>query len=256
MLQIMTVLIMLAVAYAFWREGLMTAATTFVNVILAGIVAFNFWEPLADVFEPVLAGSILAGYEDAIVMLILFALTLGILRLATNNLCNKDLEYPPALLRGGGLAFGLLTGYLVAGFLVCLMQTLPWHKEFWWFEPEVNDKSPTAVIRHVLPADRVWLGLMYRTGAYGLCDGVDAKACDAAVRETKEKDPSADPDAVIAAMPATRKYITFDKYGSFELRYARYRRYDDDRSNGPLKEGVIEYQGECTNQTKLERKED
>src|SRR5207248_3045457 len=109
MLQIMTVLMMLAVAYAFWREGLMTAATMFVNVLLAGLVTFNFWEPLAELLEPVLAGSILAGYEDALVMLILFALTLGLLRLATNNLCNKDLEYPPALLRGGGLTFGLLT---------------------------------------------------------------------------------------------------------------------------------------------------
>jgi hypothetical protein len=256
MLQIMTVLMMLAVAYAFWREGLMTAATMFVNVILAGLVAFNFWEPLADLLGPMLAGSILDGYEDALVMLILFALTLGVLRLATNTLCNKDLEYPPALLRGGGLVFGLLTGYLVAGFLVCLMQTLPWHKDFWWFEPEFDPGKPTAVIRHVLPADRVWLGLMYRTGAYSFCDGVDRKACEAAVREAREKDPSADEDAVLATLPPSRKFLTFDKYGNFELRYARYRRYDDERSNLPLKDGIIEYQGECNNQTKLDRKED
>src|SRR5437870_4563782 len=47
MLVLGTLALMAGVAYAFFREGLFTAATTLVNVFLAGLLTFNFYEPLA-----------------------------------------------------------------------------------------------------------------------------------------------------------------------------------------------------------------
>jgi hypothetical protein len=155
-----TLLVMALVALVCWREGLLTAVTRFVNVLAAGLVAFSFWEPLADLLEPRCA-----GYEDGLCLMGLFALTLGALRLLTHFLAPQELDYPPALQRGGGAVFGLATGYLAAGFLLCVLQTLPWSEHFLFFDP-----GRQGVVRAVLPPDRAWLALVQRTGADPFAD--------------------------------------------------------------------------------------
>jgi len=205
-----TVVIMLAVAYAYLREGLFTACTMAVNVFLAGLVAFNFWEPLAALLDPMLVGTFLHGYEDAVCLVLLFSLVLGLLRTVTNNLASSRIEFRGWLQSGGGILFGLITGYLVSGFLICTLQTLPWHENFMFFEPKY-ETGPEHLLRHVLPPDRVWLGLMHRVGAYAFSSGEDPRG---------------------SADSYYERYVTFDKYGTFELRYARYRRYGDNR--GPM----------------------
>jgi hypothetical protein len=148
MLAVGTLSLMALTALVYWREGLFTAATMFVNVILAGLAAFDFAGPLADLLEARAAGTPLAGYEDGLCRMALFGLALGLLRLATRLLAPKELDYAPALQRGGALAFGLLTGYLAAGFLICTLQTLPW--------PGYNAFADEhAAARAVLP-DRAW----------------------------------------------------------------------------------------------------
>ena len=138
---ILTLVIMGVVVYAFLQEGLLTALTTAVNVFLAGLVAFAFWEPLAGLLGPMFAGSFLEGYEDAITLIVLFAVALGLLRLAVNNLANAHLEYHPLLRQGGTVLFGLLTGYLASGFLLCVLQTLPWHVHFLQFDYRVQENG-------------------------------------------------------------------------------------------------------------------
>jgi hypothetical protein len=213
MLSLLTIIVMLVVAYVYWREGLLTACCMCVNVFLAGLITFNFFEPLAGELEGMFRGSFLAGYEDAVCMTLLFAGTLGALRWVTNNLANTDLDYPALVLRAGNVFFGVLTGYLVSGFLVCMLQTLPWQENFMGFEPKVARKGEGDGSRRLLPPDRVWLALMHRAGA-------------------KPLSRSPDPDNPEAPPP------TFDPHGTFELRYARFRRYADDRN--PLPD-----QGEC-----------
>src|SRR5437588_406690 len=157
MLVFLTLVIMVGVAYAFLREGVLTAATMACNVFLAGLVAFAFWEPIAAELDPVLKGTFLRGYEDSFTLVLLFCATLAALRWVCNNLANSQPNYPPLLQQVGAAVFGLVTGYLVAGFLVCVLQTLPWHERFMGFKPEVED----AKLRRVLPPDRVWLAMMH-----------------------------------------------------------------------------------------------
>ncbi len=212
LLGFLTVLIMVFVAYAYLREGLFTACTMAINVLLAGLVAFNFWEPLAALLDPMLAGSFLHGYEDAFCLVLLFSLVLGLLRALTNNLAGTRVQFEGWLQTGGGFLFGLLTGYLVSGFLICTFQTLPWHENFMFFEPKY-EAGPEHLVRHVLPPDRVWLALMHRAGAYALSHREDPR---------------------MSSSPSYYdRYVTFDKYGSFEMRYARYRRYGDNREPLP-----------------------
>jgi uncharacterized membrane protein required for colicin V production len=197
MLTFLTILIMLVLAYVYLVDGVATAFTMFCNVFLSGLIAFNFWEPLAELLEPQFSRSFFAGYEDALCLVVLFSVALGTLRVATNSLSFAAIDFHPILQRVGGGFFGLATGYLISGFLLCVFQTLPWHSRFMGFQPEYD--SNQAGLRQVLPPDRVWLALMHRAGIGPFSRGDNP---------------------------------TFDPEATFELRYARYRRYGDNR--GPL----------------------
>src|SRR6516225_7045838 len=218
MLIFFTILIMLIVAYAEFREGIFTAFTMRVNVILAGLIAFNFWEPLADLLDSSLRDSFLDGYQDLFLLIALFCVSLGLLRAATNNLANKQIAFPAVLQQFGAAGIGLLIGYLVTGFLLCALQTLPWHRNFMDFEPRSRNEGD---MRRLLPPDRVWLALMHYAGANGFARSADNEAADS---------------------PFDR-YPTFDRSGTFELRYWRYRRYSD-------KEGPMPYHGELDQELK------
>jgi hypothetical protein len=199
-LGLLTILIMLGVAYAFVHEGLLTAATTCVNIVAAGLVAFNLFEPLAKELEPMLVGTFLQHCEDSICLMLLFCLTLGLLRFAVNNLVSIDPLYPPLVHQIGAGFFGLIAGYLASGFLLCVIQTLPMHEKFLRFEPEITRDSAANRMRRILPPDRVWLALMQFGSRYALGRGED---------------------------------YAFDKDGTFELRYARHRRTGDGRPEMP-----------------------
>src|SRR5262249_43065921 len=159
-------------------EGLLTAVTMCVNVVLAGLGAFNFFEPLADLFDPALAGTFLHGYEDGFFLVLLFGGALAALRLAADSLAAGELDSHPLLLRIGGVAFSLITGYLVSGFLVCVLQTLPWHENFLYFQKSADPGDPSGVLRKVLPPDHVWLGLMYWGGAYPFSNNLATNPAD------------------------------------------------------------------------------
>jgi hypothetical protein len=162
MLEFATLAIMLIVAYSYFREGVLTALTTLVNVFVAGLIAFNFFEPLAEQLETSMP-AFLEGYEDAICLFGLFIAPLAGLRWLTNNLANQEIELPALVQQFGAAGTGLLTGYLLAGFLFCMLQTLPWSERFMGFNYQVSKEE--AGFRKFVPPDRVWLALMNRAGA-------------------------------------------------------------------------------------------
>jgi hypothetical protein len=210
MLVTLTLLSMLIVSYCYWREGILTACCMCVNVLLSGLITFSVWEPAANLLEDMFRDTFLAGYEDFLCLVLIFSLSLGLLRSAVNSLAFTQPDYPPMLLTLGGAFFGLITGYLAAGFLVCAMQTLPLPEDF--LDARVEEGQ--GGMRHYLPPDRVWLAMMHRAGEETLSWG--------------EKDPT---------KPDYRP--TFDPHGNFSLRYARYRRAVD-KAGQPFKyDGIL-----------------
>lgn len=190
LLVLFTLIVMAAGAYAFWRQGVLPAFAMFVNILLAGLVAFNFFEPIAEQLDSMFTDSFLHGYEDSLSLIVLFCLTLLFLRWASNELIHTIIQYNPVLQQGGAVLFGVLAGYLVAGFLVCVAQTMPFDEHFLHFEARIEARSASGKLRRILPPDRVWLALMHR-----------------ASKESFDWDEN-----------------TFDPDASFELRYAHERR--------------------------------
>src|SRR5262249_30189121 len=155
---------MLAVGYAMLREGVFTAFLMLCNVIFAGLITFNFYEPLADLLEENLNDTFRA-YSDAVCMVALFGVSLGLLRLATNTIANAEPNFIFGVRRSGGFFFGMCVGYLISGFLLCVLQTLPWGETFLGFVPP-NPAEPRTGLSRVLPPDLVWLAMMHRAGGY------------------------------------------------------------------------------------------
>lgn len=207
-LGIATLLIMLACGYAQYRNGLFSAFAMLIMVILSGLVAFGFWEPIADLLDPLFQNTAMAGTEDAIVLFSLFALVLLALRVTINYMAPDMIEENGILQHFGAGGLGIITGYLLAGFLLCTMQTLPLDERFLDFEPR-GDKEP--VYRSIYPSDRVWLALMRHAGA-------------TPYSWKEEPAPTGSTNADY--------YKTFDRNATFELRYLRYRRTTQER--GPL----------------------
>ena len=198
MLILFTLAVMLVVAYYHWHEGLFTATSLLVCVVLAGLVTFNFWEPLASLVESFVDRSFVQGYEDFVCLIGLFTVSLALLRGLTHSLNSKEIEFVPALNQIGGGMVGLVTGYLLSGFLVCALQTLPWQQNFLGFEPYQENE---LIVRRLLPPDRLWLALMHRAGNTCLSRGEGPGR-------------------------------TFDPDGTFESNYLRFRRYAEPPGEG------------------------
>lgn len=197
---VLTLLIIAGVAYANFAEGIFGAWAAFVMTVLSGIIAFSFFEPLAGVLEPMFANSVLGGYEDGVALVAVFCGSYGIMRTIINSISARRFEYHALVDQIGGAVVGTLTGYILSGFVIALLQTLPWEEQFWGFRP-VSQDTDTGGGRKYFPPDRVWLNLVNKsTGPSGFLGGT--------------------------TMP-------FDPDGSFEVRYFRHRRFTEERPPQP-----------------------
>ena len=187
-----TLVVTLIVAYAALREGVLTAMATLVNICISGLVAFEFFEPLAEELDGLFRGTFLAGFEDCLSLFVLFAPVLAGLRFLTNNLASQEVELPPLMQQVGSGAVALVSGYLLAGILVVFLQMMPWGENFLDFQYNVEPNS--GKVRQYLPPDRLWLSFMNRAGSGPFSQG---------------------------------EAVTFDPEGTFGVRYARMRRYKD-----------------------------
>lgn len=212
MLIILSLIVVLIVAGSQYRNGIFTSATMLIQVLLAGLIAFGLWEPIADELDAFFQDGHMAGYEDCLVLAGLFAIALFGLRQVTNRINTEPLDFNPMAQQIGGPVIGLVTGYFVSGFLICVLQTLPLDEDFLGFTPRRADEPS---LRSYIPGDRVWLALMRRAGAYPFA--------------WSEENPDGE--------TLFDRYATFDRGGTFELRCLRYRRHTERR-------GPMQYQGE------------
>ena len=108
------------VAYFVAADGAIGAVTTFFCVVLGGLVAMNFFEPLAAALD-----GALGERADVVALLGLFAaLVTGMRLLACERIAPRMLELPTItyeVFRWGG---GLATGYVTMAILLVAVHVL------------------------------------------------------------------------------------------------------------------------------------
>src|SRR4051812_9262702 len=149
--------ITLGIAYALMSEGLWGAALMFFNILFAGVIAFNFYEPLAKLVAANM--SFAAGYADLVCMMGIFLVSLIIFRLTTETLAPSMVRFPPPVYHIGRVAFGFAGGVLTMAIILMAFNLAPIHKKL--FSVAGYDyKLPFG-----MGIDRGWLGFFqYTTG--------------------------------------------------------------------------------------------
>jgi hypothetical protein len=115
--------LIVGLTYALMSEGLWGAALMFFNVLFAGMIAFNFYEPLAALLAQNV--SFLSGFADTLCLMSLFIVSIVALRLTTETLAPAMVRFPAPLYHLGRVAFGLAGGVVALAIITLSFETAP-----------------------------------------------------------------------------------------------------------------------------------
>lgn len=154
MLTIFITAIMAVVIAMLWTEGLWGNALSMFNAFFAAVIASNLYEPLANFMES--QAESLTYFWDFLAMWLIFAVAFAILRTMTDQISQTRVRFRLPVELGGRFAFGALTAWFVAVFVLFSLHTAPTVRSSFGgsFQPE-----PKASNFFVGP-DKMWLGFL------------------------------------------------------------------------------------------------
>jgi hypothetical protein len=148
--------LIILMTYALSAEGLWGAALMFFNVLFGGLIAFNFYEPLARLIDSTGVGW---GFSDALSLLSIFCVSVMLLRMTTETLAPAMVRFPVPIYHAGRLFFALATSLVSMAILILAFHTAPVHKRIFG-AIDYKYKPPFG-----LGLDHQWLGFFqYTTG--------------------------------------------------------------------------------------------
>lgn len=153
MIDVILLVILGLVVWKVSADGPWSAAIAFVSVLLSGLVAMNYFEPLANLLQSTVAGS----YEwqhriDIIALLGLFAGGVFALRALGEVLLPTYAELDGMVYQAAQWGFAILTGYVFTAIICTSLHVAPLPREFLGFTPERGNMLGMA-------PDRQWLAL-------------------------------------------------------------------------------------------------
>lgn len=159
---LLLIVIVVACLGFLYSEGMWNNGLRFINVVLAALLATNFWEPLANLAENKIHPKF-TFFWDYLALWGLFALFMVILQLATRQLSEVKVRFLRIVDQIGGSAFAVLTGYVMICFITMSIHLAPLGEKAFFdgFDPE------RAALLGLYP-DRQWLAFMewVSKGAY------------------------------------------------------------------------------------------
>jgi hypothetical protein len=143
--------------YALTSEGLWGSALMFFNVVFSGMIAFNFYEPVADLID---STGIPWGFSDTLSLLGLFCISLAMLRMTTETIAPAMVRFPTPVYHIGRFIFGMGGAAVAMAVIILGFHTAPVHKKI-FTTVKYDSKPPFG-----LGLDHQWLGFFqYETGA-------------------------------------------------------------------------------------------
>ncbi len=178
-------LLVLGMGYALASEGLWGAALMSLNILFAGLIALNFYEPLAAIIAENV--EFLSGFADTMALLGIFAVALVGLRIGTETLAPAMVRFPGPVYFLGRWLFGFAGGAMVIGFLLVAFHTAPVNK----FIFGVIDYKHAPPFK--MGFDHHWLAFFqYTTGQVFASYGSEGRDPFREYRDAKVFDPKAE----------------------------------------------------------------
>jgi hypothetical protein len=156
-IQLVFAFLALGLTYVVTSEGLWGAALVFFNVLFAAMIAFNFYEPVANLVD---STGINWGFSDTLCMLGLFCITLTALRMTTETIAPVMVRFPMPVYHAGRLVFGLGAAAVTIAVVLLAFHAAPVDKKIFG-AIDHKTKPPFG-----LGLDHLWLSyFQYETGA-------------------------------------------------------------------------------------------
>lgn len=167
MIDIIILIVLGLVTWCVAAEGFIGATQICIIVIISGLLAMNFFEPLAVMLQNGPVGN----WADVLALVGLFAAFVFGMRLLTERIAPGFPDASKLAYEGGRWFAAFLTGYVTCGFLLTALHTAPLPREFAGFTPERANFFGMA-------PDRQWLGFTqyvseksFRRGSNYIFDG-------------------------------------------------------------------------------------
>ncbi len=161
MLTILLMLVFFVCLAMLVREGIWSNLITLLNTLTAGVLAVNYFEPLATWLE-----SQMPTYTyvcDFLALWIAFAVAVIVMRVVTDQLSKTRVKFKAVIDSVGGVLLALWIGWVMVGFTAMTLHTAPLARHFLGFY-----ETPTDNIFLGTAPDRQWLGLVQSLSAGSL----------------------------------------------------------------------------------------
>ncbi len=146
--------LILFMTYVVSSEGAWGAALLFFNVVFSGMIAFNFYEPLADLINSTGIGW---GFSDTLSMMLIFCVALLLFRMITETIAPAQVRFPTPVYHAARLAFSLGTVLVTFSIILLAFHAAPVHKKIFGYI--TYDRRPPFG----LGLDHQWLGFFQHT---------------------------------------------------------------------------------------------
>ena len=155
---VITIVILIVFAACFasmYNNGLWSNTLTLVNVLTAGLLAFNYFEPLAEWFER--QQPSLNYIWDFVSVWLIFIAAMVVLRSATDYVSNVKVRFIMPLDRAGGYILALWVSWVAVSFTAATLHTAPLARNFLGFQNAPDDRMLWG-----FSPDRRWLAWVRR----------------------------------------------------------------------------------------------
>jgi len=176
-IDILLLLIWLAITWCVASDGAFSAGITCIVVIVSGLLAMNFFEPVSEIGQSILTSFAWQYRWDVVALLGLFIMFVVGLRYALEWVAPLYHQMEGRTNEVGRWGFGLVTGYVVMAFLLTALHTAPFPREFIGFKPERSNLFDT------LAPDRQWLGFTQYVSESLFATGPAPRAFDGPVAD-------------------------------------------------------------------------
>jgi hypothetical protein len=153
MIDVALLIIFALVVWNVGAEGAWGAAAVFFSVLFGGLIAMDYFEPVAELLQSAF-GSDWANRVDFIALLGLFAISVFALRFLSEKLVPHFINVNQRFYDVCRWIFAVGTGYVTMAFLLTALHTAPLPRQFLGFTPERNN------FFGMLSPDRDWLGFV------------------------------------------------------------------------------------------------
>lgn len=150
-------LIFVSVFASVMTQGFWSNTINLINVITAGLIATNYFEPVADYLDKQFPAW--TYIWDFTALWLLFAFSMVFLRAATDAISKVQVRFFLPVEKVGGYLMAVWVSWLVMSFATMTLHTAPLARNFLW---DSFQQDPDHRMFFGLQPDRVWLGWVHK----------------------------------------------------------------------------------------------